>query len=192
MIKKITCCFSWELKDHLSWFLKYHASFVNTKERLTSYQLPALKKTSFLRWTPFKKSLFWKFIIWTFPFSLIWTILLCKVHFFHNNFSLSFTETHLSIHLLKDLLNIRFLSSYSIIYIYIYYIRNNWLGPIFFSPGDSRTKGLFVLLHLGLKKSLRLTLIENGSLCPLRLLPLIWQCFLCLCPFRTQHQGTAV
>ena len=119
MIKKITCCFSWELKDHLSWFLKYHVSFVNTKERLSSYQLPALKKTSFLRWTPFKKSLFWKFIIWTFPFFLIWTILLCKVHFFHNNFSLSFTETHLSIYLLRDLLNIRFLSSYSIIYIYV-------------------------------------------------------------------------
>ena len=31
------------------------------------------------------------------------------------------------------------------------HIRNNWLGPIFFSPGDSHTKGLLVLLHLGLE-----------------------------------------
>ena len=27
------------------------------------------------------------------------------------------------------------------------YIRNNYLGPIFFSPGDSDTKGSLVLLH---------------------------------------------
>ena len=33
----------------------------------------------------------------------------------------------------------------------ICHIRNNWFGPIFFSPGDSRTKGLLVLLHLGLE-----------------------------------------
>ena len=33
----------------------------------------------------------------------------------------------------------------------IHHKRNNWLGTIFFSPGDSHTKGLLVLLHLGLK-----------------------------------------
>ena len=33
----------------------------------------------------------------------------------------------------------------------IYYIKNNWLGAIFFSPGDSNTKGLLVLFHLGLE-----------------------------------------
>ena len=31
------------------------------------------------------------------------------------------------------------------------HIRNNWLGPIFFSFGDSYTKGLLVLLHLNLE-----------------------------------------
>ena len=31
------------------------------------------------------------------------------------------------------------------------YIRNNCLGPIFFSPGDSHTKGLLALLHLALE-----------------------------------------
>ena len=31
------------------------------------------------------------------------------------------------------------------------HVRNNWLGTIFFSPGDSQTKGLLVLLHLGLE-----------------------------------------
>ena len=33
----------------------------------------------------------------------------------------------------------------------IHHIRNNWLGPIFFSPGDSHKKGLLVLYHLGLE-----------------------------------------
>ena len=31
------------------------------------------------------------------------------------------------------------------------HIRNNWLRAIFFSPGDNHTKGLLVLLHLGLE-----------------------------------------
>ena len=29
----------------------------------------------------------------------------------------------------------------------IHRIRNNWLGPIFFFPGDSHTKGMLALLH---------------------------------------------
>ena len=33
----------------------------------------------------------------------------------------------------------------------IHHTRNNWLGPIFFSPGDSHTKGMLFLLHLGLE-----------------------------------------
>ena len=33
----------------------------------------------------------------------------------------------------------------------IHHIRNNWLAAIFFFPGDSHTKGLVVLLHLGLE-----------------------------------------
>ena len=32
----------------------------------------------------------------------------------------------------------------------IHHIRNNWWGAIFFFPGDSHTKGLLFLLHLGL------------------------------------------
>ena len=31
------------------------------------------------------------------------------------------------------------------------HIRNNWLGPIFFSPGDSHLKESLVLLHPALK-----------------------------------------
>ena len=57
----------------------------------------------------------------------------------------------------------------------IHHLRNNWLGTIFFSPGDSHTKGLLVLLHLFiwvLKVTLRLTLIQKEGLCPLRLRPL--------------------
>ena len=33
----------------------------------------------------------------------------------------------------------------------IHHMTNNWLGAIFFPPGDSHTKGLVVLLHLVLK-----------------------------------------
>ena len=33
----------------------------------------------------------------------------------------------------------------------IYHIRNDWFGSIFFSPGDSHTKRLLVLLHPGLE-----------------------------------------
>ena len=33
----------------------------------------------------------------------------------------------------------------------ILHIRNNWLGHIFFSPGDSHTKGYLDLLHLGVE-----------------------------------------
>ena len=33
----------------------------------------------------------------------------------------------------------------------IHHIRNNWLGVIFFSPGDRHTKGLLALLHLSLE-----------------------------------------
>ena len=32
----------------------------------------------------------------------------------------------------------------------IHHIRNSWLGHIFFSPGDSDTEGLLVLIHSGL------------------------------------------
>ena len=33
----------------------------------------------------------------------------------------------------------------------IHHLRNYWLGAIFFSPRDSHTKGLLILLHLGLE-----------------------------------------
>ena len=52
------------------------------------------------------------------------------------------------------------------------HIRNNWLVPIFFPPGDSHTKGLLVLLHLGLEDVIDVNTDLNGSLCPLRLLRL--------------------
>ena len=36
-------------------------------------------------------------------------------------------------------------------YDHIHHIRSSCLVPIFFSPGDSHTKGLLVVLHLGLE-----------------------------------------
>ena len=88
--------FFWELKDQLSRSLEYHASSVNTKER-SSFYLLALKKTSYLIWTLFKRSPFQKFIIWLFSFFLLWTILSCKVHVFVIiSFFLSFIESYVS------------------------------------------------------------------------------------------------
>ena len=58
-------------------------------------------------------------------------------------------------------------------HIQIHYIRNNWLGSNFFSPGDSHTEECLSCFIWVLKVSLRLTLIQKGGLCPLRLLPLV-------------------
>ena len=33
----------------------------------------------------------------------------------------------------------------------IHHTRNNWLGPIFFSPRDTQTNGMLFLFHLGLE-----------------------------------------
>ena len=51
----------------------------------------------------------------------------------------------------------------------IRHIRNNWLNPIFFPPGDNRAKGLLVLLYLDLEF---ITGVDTG-LCPLSVLPLM-------------------
>ena len=84
----------WELKDHLSRFLKYHASFVNTTER-SFYQLPALKEIFFYS----QKS-----IISTFSSSekfLIWTFSFVQSSCFCNNFFLTFIETYNMFHYKK-------------------------------------------------------------------------------------------
>ena len=60
----------------------------------------------------------------------------------------------------------------------ILHIRNNWLGPIFFSPGSSHTKALIAQLHSGLEGvtevgtdpkgrfvSFKVTLSNNRVLC---------------------------
>ena len=60
----------------------------------------------------------------------------------------------------------------------IHHIRNNWLGAIFYSPGDSHTKGLLVLSHLALEgvtevdtdpkgrfMSIKVTLSNDRTLC---------------------------
>ena len=55
----------------------------------------------------------------------------------------------------------------------IHHIKGNWLDTNFFSSGGSHTKGYLSRFIWVLKISLRLTLIQKGSLCPLRLLLLI-------------------
>ena len=66
----------------------------------------------------------------------------------------------------------------------IHQIRNNWLCPIFFSPGDSHTKALFVLHYSSLEGATEVDTNPKWR----------FMCFkvtssndssLCLCPLRT-------
>ena len=50
----------------------------------------------------------------------------------------------------------------------IIHIRNDWLGPIFFSPGDSHTNGSFVLLHPGLVGITEVDTDPKGGVCVLQ------------------------
>ena len=43
------------------------------------------------------------------------------------------------------------------------HIRKNWLGPIFFSPGDSQTKISLLLLHPGLKGITEVDIDSKGG-----------------------------
>ena len=53
----------------------------------------------------------------------------------------------------------------------IHQIRNNWLGPIFLSPGDSHTKGFLVLLHLGLEGITAVDTDPKGSFVSFKVTP---------------------
>ena len=53
----------------------------------------------------------------------------------------------------------------------IHHIRNNWLGAIFFSPGDSHTKGLLVLLHLGLEGVTEVDIDPKGRFVSFKVTP---------------------
>ena len=46
----------------------------------------------------------------------------------------------------------------------IHHTKNNWLGLIFFAPGDSHTKGMFFQLHLGLEGITEVYTDSKGSL----------------------------
>ena len=52
-----------------------------------------------------------------------------------------------------------------------HHIRNNWLGAIFFSPGDSHTKGLLVLLHLGLEGVIEVDTDPKGRFVSFKVTP---------------------
>ena len=51
----------------------------------------------------------------------------------------------------------------------IHHTRNNWLGPIFFPPGERNTKKCFFCFIWVTKVWLRLTLIQKEGLCSLTL-----------------------
>ena len=50
--------------------------------------------------------------------------------------------------------------------------RNNWLGPIVFSAGDSHTKGLLVLLHLSLEGIPEVVTDPKGEFVSFKVTPL--------------------
>ena len=50
----------------------------------------------------------------------------------------------------------------------ILHIRNNWLGPIFLSPGSSNTKGFIAQLHPGLEGVTEVYTDPKGRLVPFK------------------------
>ena len=52
------------------------------------------------------------------------------------------------------------------------HIRNNWLRPIFFSPGDSHAKGLLALLHPGLESITEVDTDPKGGFVSFKVTPL--------------------
>ena len=48
------------------------------------------------------------------------------------------------------------------------HIRNNWLGPIFLSPGSSHTKGFIAQLHPGLEGAAEVDTDPKGIFCVLQ------------------------
>ena len=50
--------------------------------------------------------------------------------------------------------------------------RNNWLGPIFFSPGDSDIKGSLVFLYLDLKGIIEVDTNQKGKFLYFKVIPL--------------------
>ena len=61
----------------------------------------------------------------------------------------------------------------------IHHARNNWLGPMFFSPGDSHTKGTLFLLHMGLEGITEVNNDSKMTFVSLRLLPLMKEFSVC-------------
>ena len=55
----------------------------------------------------------------------------------------------------------------------ILHVRNNWLGPIFLSPGSSHTKGFIAQLHPGLEGVTEVDTDPKGRSLSSRLLSLI-------------------
>ena len=62
--------------------------------------------------------------------------------------------------------------------------------PIFFSPGDTHTKGMLFLLHLGLEGITEVDTDPKGRFVSFKVTPSNDR-VLCLCPFRVWHQRIA-
>ena len=100
-----------ELNDHLSRFIKYYESLVNTKEISSFYKLPVLRKIYCYCQRPIISTFYSakKLIMRNFPFLLIWTCISRKVvsvinSYFHRNLFL--------LNILKDLLNLHYKGQY--------------------------------------------------------------------------------
>ena len=59
----------------------------------------------------------------------------------------------------------------------IHQIRNNWLGPIFFAPGETFSKGMVICFTKALMISWMLTQIQKRGLCPSKFVPLMTEFF---------------
>ena len=67
--------------------------------------------------------------------------------------------------------DVSILTETHIIFDQIHHIRNSWLGAIFFSPGDSHTKELLVLLHLSLEGVTEVDTDPKGRFASFKVIP---------------------
>ena len=71
----------------------------------------------------------------------------------------------------------------------VHYIRNNWLGVIFFYPGDSHTKGLLVLFNVGLEGVSEVDTDPKGRFVSFKFNPSNDIVLCVYAPLRASHQG---
>ena len=103
----------------------------------------------------------------------------CKTelrNFFFSDFLLVTTRYFLLLEIWQDVAlefcrkqnkDISILTKIYVIHDQLHHIRNNCFGPILFSPGDSRTRGLHLLIHSGFEGVTEVNIDPKKKVCGL-------------------------